>query len=200
MHVPLFGGNGYWGGQDHCCFVHICREVMRDLPPPGLLSHVLTREGFFLEPSCIWITAAQPVEKNAPSPLSGNVMSGLLCLSNNQCFCWSPRWRQTNVLFPFSQVIVSGYRMRLRDLCNGSTSPQFLTIQNQTASMDSEAFICNLSKEKLRATEQAFRANLNPLKPLQVSLLAVPVRICCWQSDIFKSLSLGAHPHISRAD
>lgn len=53
MHVPLFGGNGCCGGQDHCCFVHICREVKRDLPPPGLLSRVLNREEFFLEISCI---------------------------------------------------------------------------------------------------------------------------------------------------
>ncbi|GAB0205031.1 phospholipid-transporting ATPase ABCA1 [Grus japonensis] len=65
------------------------------------------------------------------------------------------------------QVIVSGYRMQLRDLCNSSTLSEFLTIQNRTAAMDSEAFICSLPKEKLHAAEQAFRANLNPLKPLQ---------------------------------
>ncbi|NWX42570.1 ABCA1 protein, partial [Steatornis caripensis] len=65
------------------------------------------------------------------------------------------------------QVIVSGYRMGLRDLCNSSTLSEFLTIQNQTVAMDSEAFICTLPKEKLRAVEQAFHANLNPFKPLQ---------------------------------
>ncbi|KAM6034462.1 phospholipid-transporting ATPase ABCA1 isoform 3-T5 [Chlamydotis macqueenii] len=65
------------------------------------------------------------------------------------------------------QVMMSGYRMRLRDLCNSSMLFQFLTIQNQTAAMDSEAFMCTLPKEKLQAAEQAFRANLNPLKPLQ---------------------------------
>lgn len=75
--------------------------------------------------------------------------------------------------------------MRLRDLCNGSTSFEFLTTQNQTAPKDSEAFICTLSKEKLHAAEQSFRANLSPLKPLQVSSLAPPVRVCYWNSDIF---------------
>ena len=84
--------------------------------------------------------------------------------------------RETYMLSPLFQVIVSGYRMRLRDLCNSSTLSEFLTIQNQTVAMDSEAFICTLPKEKLHAAEQAFRANLNPLKPLQVSLLVPPVR------------------------
>ncbi|NXV83242.1 ABCA1 protein, partial [Atlantisia rogersi] len=65
------------------------------------------------------------------------------------------------------QVIVSGYRMRLRDLCNSSKLSEFLTIRNQTVAMDSQAFICTLPKEKLHAAEQLFRANLNPLKPLQ---------------------------------
>ncbi|XP_074669903.1 phospholipid-transporting ATPase ABCA1 isoform X3 [Strix aluco] len=65
------------------------------------------------------------------------------------------------------RVIVSGYRMRLQDLCNSSTLSEFLTIQNQTAAIDSDAFVCTLPKEKLHAAEQAFRANLNPLKPLQ---------------------------------
>ncbi|RMC22299.1 hypothetical protein DUI87_00611 [Hirundo rustica rustica] len=68
------------------------------------------------------------------------------------------------------QVFVYGYRMRLQDLCNSSTLSEFLMAQNQTAAMDSEAFICSLSKEKLHAAEQAFRANLNPLKPLQRQL------------------------------
>lgn len=71
---------------------------------------------------------------------------------------------------------MSGYRMRLRDLCNSSMLSEFLTIQNQSVAMDSEAFLCALPKEKLLAAEQAFRANLNPLKPLQVSLIVELVR------------------------
>lgn len=51
--------------------------------------------------------------------------------------------------------------------------------------MDSEAYICTLPKGKLHAAEQAFRANLNPLKPLQVSMLVPPVRGYRWHSDIF---------------
>lgn len=80
------------------------------------------------------------------------------------------------MLSPLFQVFVSGYRMQLRDLCNSSTLSEFLTIQNQTAAMDAEAFICTLPREKLHAAEQAFRANLNPLKPLQVSPVVPPVR------------------------
>lgn len=83
---------------------------------------------------------------------------------------------KTYMLSPLFQVVVSGYRMRLRDLCNSSKLSEFLTIQNQTVAVDSEAFICTLPKEKLHAVEQAFHANLNPLKPLQVSPLVPPVR------------------------
>lgn len=77
--------------------------------------------------------------------------------------------RETYMISPLFQVFLSGYRMRLRDLCNRSALFEFLTIQNQTVAMDSEAYICTLPKERLHAAEQAFRANLNPLKPLQVS-------------------------------
>lgn len=47
MHVPLVGGDSCCGGQDHCCSVRVCGEVERDLPPPGLLPHVLIRETCF---------------------------------------------------------------------------------------------------------------------------------------------------------
>lgn len=55
----------------------ICGEVERDLPPPGLFAPC-TQQGnmFFLELSCAWVRAVQPVEKNAFLPLSGNVMNG----------------------------------------------------------------------------------------------------------------------------
>lgn len=77
MCVPLLGRNGCCRGQDHCCYVHVCREVERDLPPPGLFAPC-TQQGnmFFLELSCAWVRAVQPVEKNAFLPLSGNVMNG----------------------------------------------------------------------------------------------------------------------------
>ncbi|OXB73735.1 UNVERIFIED_CONTAM: hypothetical protein H355_007406 [Colinus virginianus] len=65
------------------------------------------------------------------------------------------------------KVIVSGYRMQLRDICNSSALSEFLTIQNQSVAMDSEASLCTLPEETLRAAELAFQANLNPLKPLQ---------------------------------
>uniref|UniRef100_A0A8D2Q2M8 P-type phospholipid transporter n=1 Tax=Zosterops lateralis melanops TaxID=1220523 RepID=A0A8D2Q2M8_ZOSLA len=99
---------------------------------------------------------------------------GIICNANNPCFRYPTPGESPGIVGNFN-VIVSGYRMRLRDLCNGSASLEFLTTQNQTAAMDSEAFICTLSKEKLHAAEQSFRANLNPLKPLQVSSLAPPL-------------------------
>uniref|UniRef100_A0A672UYN6 P-type phospholipid transporter n=1 Tax=Strigops habroptila TaxID=2489341 RepID=A0A672UYN6_STRHB len=71
------------------------------------------------------------------------------------------------------QVFLSGYRMQVQDLCNRSALSEFLTIQNQMVAMDSEAYICTLPKEKLHAAEQAFRANLSPLKPLQDVLLLI---------------------------
>lgn len=57
--------------------------------------------------------------------------------------------------------------------------------------MDSEAFLCTLPKETLHAAELAFRANLNPLKPLQVSPLLTLLRRSHWRCDIFKGFQSG---------
>uniref|UniRef100_A0A8D2MI87 ATP binding cassette subfamily A member 1 n=1 Tax=Zonotrichia albicollis TaxID=44394 RepID=A0A8D2MI87_ZONAL len=114
---------------------------------------------------------------NKAMPSAGTLpwIQGIICNANNPCFRYPTPGESPGIVGNFN-VIVSGYRMRLRDLCNSSTSSEFLTIQNQTAAMDSEAFICTLSKEKLHAAEQAFHANLNPLKPLQVSSLLLSMK------------------------
>ncbi|CAM5115675.1 unnamed protein product [Eretmochelys imbricata] len=66
----------------------------------------------------------------------------------------------------FQQVILSGYRMQLRDLCNGSELSEFLTIHNPVVAVVGEAFLCTMPKEKLHTAEQAFRANIDLLKPV----------------------------------
>lgn len=66
---------------------------------------------------------------------------------------------------------MSGYQMRLKDLCNASKLSDFVTIHNQTVAAVSEGFICTLPKEKLHAADLAFHANIDLLKPLLVSTL-----------------------------
>lgn len=127
--------------------------------------------------SCVWVKVLQLVEKNALFPLSGTVrMNGQFCSGDNQLCVINLAHGEIYMLFLLFQVIVSGYRIQLRDLCNSSALSEFLTIQNRSVAMDSEAFLCTLPKETLHAAELAFRANLNPLKPLQVSLLLTLLR------------------------
>lgn len=77
MRVPLVGENGCCGGQDYCCSEHVCREVGRDLCPPGLFPAYSAGKHVFLGiQSCVWVGTMQLVEKNALLPLSGNVMNG----------------------------------------------------------------------------------------------------------------------------
>ncbi|XP_074850709.1 phospholipid-transporting ATPase ABCA1 isoform X1 [Carettochelys insculpta] len=64
------------------------------------------------------------------------------------------------------RVIVSGYRMQLRDLCNSSELSEFVTIRNPIVAVVSEAFLCAMPKEKLHTAEQSFRANVDLLKPI----------------------------------
>ncbi|KAM9137819.1 phospholipid-transporting ATPase ABCA1 isoform 1-T2 [Pangshura tecta] len=71
-----------------------------------------------------------------------------------------------NAVVNLKQVILSGYRMELRDLCNASELSEFVTIHNPIVAVVSEAFICTMPKEKLHAAEQALRANIDLLKPV----------------------------------
>uniref|UniRef100_A0A8C3L206 P-type phospholipid transporter n=1 Tax=Chrysolophus pictus TaxID=9089 RepID=A0A8C3L206_CHRPC len=114
---------------------------------------------------------------NKAMPSAGTLpwIQGIICNANNPCFRYPTPGESPGIVGNFN-VIVSGYRMQLRDLCNSSALSEFLTIQNRSVAMDSEAFLCTLPKETLHAAELAFRANLDPLKPLQVSLLVTLLR------------------------
>uniref|UniRef100_A0A8C2TQN9 P-type phospholipid transporter n=1 Tax=Coturnix japonica TaxID=93934 RepID=A0A8C2TQN9_COTJA len=109
---------------------------------------------------------------NKAMPSAGTLpwIQGIICNANNPCFRYPTPGESPGIVGNFN-VIVSGYQMQLQDLCNSSVLSEFLTIQNRSVAMDSEAFLCTLPKETLHGAELAFRANLNPLKPLQVSPL-----------------------------
>ncbi|XP_075787467.1 phospholipid-transporting ATPase ABCA1 [Pelodiscus sinensis] len=64
------------------------------------------------------------------------------------------------------RVVLSGYRMQLKDLCNASKLSDFVTIHNPIVAVVSEAFLCTMAQETLHAAEQSFRANLDLLKPV----------------------------------
>uniref|UniRef100_A0A8D0GXJ4 P-type phospholipid transporter n=1 Tax=Sphenodon punctatus TaxID=8508 RepID=A0A8D0GXJ4_SPHPU len=66
------------------------------------------------------------------------------------------------------QVIVSSYRMRVKDLCNTTKLSEFVIIHNPAVAAISEALICTMPKKKLFAVEKVFQANVDFLKPILV--------------------------------
>ncbi|KAM4810632.1 phospholipid-transporting ATPase ABCA1 [Rhinophrynus dorsalis] len=64
------------------------------------------------------------------------------------------------------QVLVSGFQIHLRDLCNSSRLADYVTFNNEEVAKLSQAIICALPEEKLNLLEQEFRANVDLLKPI----------------------------------
>ncbi|XP_033029913.1 phospholipid-transporting ATPase ABCA1 [Lacerta agilis] len=63
------------------------------------------------------------------------------------------------------QVITSGYRISVKDLCNSTKLSKFVNIQNPVVDVLSNALICSIPKEKLSAAERVFQDNLDVMKP-----------------------------------
>lgn len=66
------------------------------------------------------------------------------------------------------QVFLKGYQLHLTNMCSGSKLQEVIRFGDQEVSR-----LCSLPREKLDATEQVFRSNMDILKPILVSRRAV---------------------------
>ncbi|XP_040215378.1 phospholipid-transporting ATPase ABCA1 isoform X4 [Rana temporaria] len=64
------------------------------------------------------------------------------------------------------QVLVSGFQIRLKDLCNSSRLAEYVTIHNEEVAKFSQTVICALPEDKLNLLEHEFRSNIDLLKPI----------------------------------
>ncbi|KAG8455080.1 hypothetical protein GDO86_001341 [Hymenochirus boettgeri] len=64
------------------------------------------------------------------------------------------------------KVLVSGFKIHLKDLCNNSRLEEYITIHNEDVARLSQKIICALPAEKLNLMEQEFRSNVDLLKPI----------------------------------
>ncbi|KAM9329361.1 phospholipid-transporting ATPase ABCA1 [Gastrophryne carolinensis] len=64
------------------------------------------------------------------------------------------------------QVLISGFQIRLKDLCNSSRLAEYVTIHNEEVAKLSQAVICALPEDKLNLLEHEFRSNIDLLKPI----------------------------------
>ncbi|XP_077331315.1 phospholipid-transporting ATPase ABCA1 isoform X4 [Lithobates pipiens] len=75
------------------------------------------------------------------------------------------------------QVLVSGFQIRLKDLCNSSRLAEYVTIHNEEVAKFSQTVICALPEDKLNLLEHEFRSNIDLLKPItkEMSSRSFPV-------------------------
>lgn len=66
------------------------------------------------------------------------------------------------------QVLLQGYQLHLTNLCSGSELEKVIQLGDQEVST-----LCSLPREKLDAAEQVLRSNMDILRPILVSMLAV---------------------------
>lgn len=87
--------------------------------------------------------------KDPASTLCNSVLCASFCL---KCF----------------QVFLQGYQLHLTSVCNGSKLEEVIRLSDQEVSR-----LCSLPREKRDAAEQVLRSNVDILKPILVSRLAV---------------------------
>lgn len=81
------------------------------------------------------------------------------------------------------QVFLQGYQLHLTNLCSGSKLQEVIQLGELEVST-----LCSLPREKLDAAEQVLRSNMDILKPILVSRLAVWrsfKHLCFWNVNIF---------------
>ncbi|XP_066576539.1 phospholipid-transporting ATPase ABCA1 [Amia ocellicauda] len=72
------------------------------------------------------------------------------------------------------QVLVRGFGVHLRDLCNSSKLGDFVRISDNIVLMQSQTIICTSSKEWLNQAEEHFLSNLDFLKPIRKTVNTDP--------------------------
>ncbi|XP_072260467.1 phospholipid-transporting ATPase ABCA1 isoform X3 [Pyxicephalus adspersus] len=97
------------------------------------------------------------------------------CLMDNEKFT---TFLQQNISMPpivveeimnadlkLEQVLLSGFQIRLKDLCNNSRLTEYVTIHNEEVAKFSQTVLCALPEDKLNLLEHEFRSNIDLLKP-----------------------------------
>lgn len=67
------------------------------------------------------------------------------------------------------QVLIKGFGVHLRDLCNSTSLEEFVTIADKDVSQLTQNIICQSPAEWLNNAESHFLSNLDFLKPIRVS-------------------------------
>ncbi|XP_020657095.3 phospholipid-transporting ATPase ABCA1 [Pogona vitticeps] len=70
------------------------------------------------------------------------------------------------------QIIKSGYRMSVKDLCNSTRLSELVIIKNPLVDVVSSALVCTLPKEKLASAEKVFQSNIDILKPIMKGIIS----------------------------
>lgn len=71
-------------------------------------------------------------------------------------------------MFFYLQVLIGGFGVHLRDLCNSTSLEDFVTIADKDVSQMTQNIICQSSTEWLNNAESHFLSNLDFLKPIRV--------------------------------
>uniref|UniRef100_A0A8C4MZA7 P-type phospholipid transporter n=1 Tax=Equus asinus asinus TaxID=83772 RepID=A0A8C4MZA7_EQUAS len=139
---------------------------------------------------------------NKAMPSAGTLpwVQGIICNANNPCFRYPTPGEAPGVLQDFlvvnetfsgflshnlslprptvdsvlgadvslRKVFLQGYQLHLTSVCNGSKLEEVIRLSDQEVSR-----LCSLPREKRDAAEQVLRSNVDILKPILVSRLAV---------------------------
>uniref|UniRef100_A0A673J9J3 P-type phospholipid transporter n=1 Tax=Sinocyclocheilus rhinocerous TaxID=307959 RepID=A0A673J9J3_9TELE len=72
------------------------------------------------------------------------------------------------------KVLIKGFSVHLRDLCNSTSLEDFVTIADKDVSQLTQNIICQSSAEWLNNAESHFLSNLDFLKPIRVNVKSDP--------------------------
>ncbi|XP_053558600.1 phospholipid-transporting ATPase ABCA1 isoform X2 [Bombina bombina] len=75
-------------------------------------------------------------------------------------------WEIMNADLKLEQVLISGFQIHLKDLCNSSRLAEYVTIHNEDVANFTQTVICALPEDKLNFLELQFRSNIDLLKPI----------------------------------
>lgn len=65
-------------------------------------------------------------------------------------------------------MLIKGFGVHLRDLCNTTSLEEFVTIADREVSRLTQQIICQASPDWLNSAESHFLSNLDFLKPIRV--------------------------------
>uniref|UniRef100_A0A8B9LW20 P-type phospholipid transporter n=1 Tax=Astyanax mexicanus TaxID=7994 RepID=A0A8B9LW20_ASTMX len=102
---------------------------------------------------------------NKAMPSAGTLpwVQGIICNANNPCFRYPTPGETPGV------VLIKGFGVHLRDLCNTTSLEDFVTIADRNVSQLTQGIICQASADWLNRAENHFLSNLDFLKPIRLA-------------------------------